>query len=240
MAERERDSTVLVPVNAADTEALPAGLVELLCLLRVVVLGYYPVPDQASPEQIRDSHEAEASAVVEDAVAMFADRGADVESVLMFTHDKSETIDSIALEHEVDAVLTPGTIVNGVEDILVALRGDENLEGIVSFVADLMREGDARATLYNVAGSDDDASRGELLLRGVCDRLEEDGVDRDRVEWELDRADSPSEAILGTAADYDVLVVGESEPSLRERIFGPITGKVVDRTDRPVLVVRDR
>ena len=82
MAECERDSTVLVPVNAADTEGLPAGLVELLRLLRVVVLGYYPVPDQSSPEQIRDSHEAEASAVIEDAVTIFADRGADVESML--------------------------------------------------------------------------------------------------------------------------------------------------------------
>ena len=240
MAECERDSTVLIPVNAADTEELPAGLVELLRLLRVVVLGYYPVPDQSSPEQIRDSHEAEASAVIEDAVTIFADRGADVESMLMFTHDRSGTIDSVALEYDVDAVLTPGTIANGVEDILVALRSEKNLEGIVSFVADLMREGNARATLYNVAESDNDASRGEMLLRGVCDRLEEDGVNRDSIEWELDQADSPSEAILGTATDYDVLVVGEFEPSLRERIFGPTTGQVVDRTDRPVLVVRDR
>jgi len=78
-----------------------------------------------------------------------------------------------------------------------------------------------------------------MLLRGVCDRLEEDGVDRDRVAWRLEQGDSPSDAIVAAAEEYDVLVLGESEPSLRERIFGPTTGRVVDRVSRPVFVVRD-
>jgi len=106
-------------------------------------------------------------------------------------------------------------------------------------VTDLMRESDATATLYNVAESDDEASRGELLLRGARDRLTENGVDPDRVEWQLDRGGSPGDAIVAAAQEYDMLVVGESEPSLRERIFGQVTGRIVERVDRPALVVRD-
>jgi len=230
-------STVLIPINAAAPEKLPVALVELLGLLRVVVVGYYPVPAQASPEQLRADHEAEAAAVVDEAAAQFADR-TEVDSVVVFTHDRAETVDHIAIEYDADAVLTPGDCDETLTRVLVPVRGDENLDGIVSFVADLMRESDAEATLYNVA-DDDEAAHGELLLRGVCDRLEEEGVDRDRIEWRVDRSGSPSDLIVAAAADHDMLVVGESEPSLRERIFGATTGQVVNRVDRPVLVVRD-
>jgi len=243
MADRGPDddggSTVLIPINAAEAENLPVALVELLAPLRVVVLGYYPVPDQASPDQLRSTHEDEATAATEDAVAQFADRGAAVESVVVFTHDRSETVDHIAIDYDVDAVLTPGDCNEKLTRVLVALRGDENLDGIISFLTDLVRERDTTATLYNVAKSDDEASRGELLLRGACDRLAENGVDPDRVQWQLDRGSPPEEGIVAAAEEYDMLVVGESEPSLRERIFGRTTGRVVDRVTRPVLVVRD-
>ncbi len=238
-ATGDHEPTVLIPVDADGGDDLPVGLVELLSLFRVVVLGYYLVPDQATPEQLREDHEAEATARIDDAAARFADRGADVESVVVFTHDRSGTVDHVAADYGVDAVLTPGECGEHLETVFVPLRGDENLESIVSFVSDLAREADTEVTLFNVADSEDEASRGELLLRGVCDRLEEDGIDRDRVAWRLEQGDSPSDAIVAAAEDYDVLVVGESEPSLRERIFGSTTGRVVDRVDRPVLVVRD-
>jgi len=235
----DHEPTVLIPVDADGGDDLPVGLVELLTPFRVVVLGYYLVPDQATPEQVRDDHEAAATARIEEAAARFADRGADAESVVVFTHDRSETVDRAAADYGVDAVLTPGECGEHLETVFVPLRGDENLESIVSFVSDLARAGDAEVTLFNVADSGDGASRGEMLLRGVCDRLEEDGVDRDRVAWRLEQGDSPSDAIVAAAEEYDVLVLGESEPSLRERIFGPTAGRVVDRVSRPVLVVRD-
>lgn len=232
-------TTVLVPIDAADPEAVPVALVDLLATFRVVVLGYYPVPAQAVPEQLRADHEAEATAVVDDVAARFADRGCEVESVVVFTHDRTETIDHVALSHDADAVLTPGACGDELGSVLVPLRGEENLDRIVSFAAALLRATDADLTLYNVAAAEDDAAHGELLLRGARDRLGEEGLDRDRVEWRLDSGGSPSDSIVAAAADYDVLVVGESEPSLRERIFGATTGRIVDRVDRPVLVVRD-
>jgi len=238
-ADHGRESTVLIPVDAADPDTLPVGLVDVLSPLHVVVLGYYLVPSQASPEQLRADNDEQATAATEAAASQFADRGAAVDSVVVFTHDHAETIDHIAAEYGVDAVLTPGDSDEGLTRLLVPVRGDENLERIISVVADLIAESDATATLYNVAESDEAASHGEFLLRGACDRLAEIGIDPDRVDWQVDQRGSPGDAIVETAKGYDMLVVGESEPSLRERIFGRMTGQLVDRVRRPVLVVRD-
>jgi nucleotide-binding universal stress UspA family protein len=235
----DESSTVLIPIDAAETEDLPTALVGTLAPLQIVVLGYYPVPSQAAPEQVRSNRGDEATAAVEDAVSQFADRGAEVESVVVFTHNKDETVDRIAAEYDVDAVLTPGDYAEELTRVLVPMRGDEDLDRIISFIIDLMRQSDITVTLYNLAESDEEASRGELLLRGARDQLAENGVDPERVEWQVDRGDSPADAIVATAQEHDVLIVGESQPSLRERILGRTTGRVIGRVDQPVLAVRD-
>jgi nucleotide-binding universal stress UspA family protein len=233
------NSTVLLPVNAAEAEDIPVALAETLAPLRIVVLGYYPVPDQAAPEQVRSDHEDEATAATEDAVSLFADRGTDVESAVVFTHDRDETVDRIAAEYDIDAVLTPGGYPEKLSHVLIAIRGDEDLDKLTTFIIDLMRQSGATATLYNVAESDEEASRGELLLRGARDRLAENGVDPDRVGWQVDSEDSPADAIVTAAREYDALIIGESQPSLRERILGRTAGRVIGKVDQPVLAVRD-
>jgi len=239
MSDSPERSTVLVPINAAEAETPPVALVELLRPLRLVLLGYYPVPDQAGSEQLRTEHGAEATEVVANVTAQFADYGADVESVVVFTKDRSETIDRVCDEYDVDAVLTAGSVGETLEQVLVPIRGDETLDRIVEFVGDLLRESAATATLYNVADNEDAAARAELVLRGACDRLAEGGIDPNRIDWRQERAESPDDAIVDAAALYDLLVVGESEPSLKDRILGNVTSNVIKRTTNPVLVVRN-
>jgi len=72
MSDLLEDTTVLVPMNAADPVEPPPALVELLHPHRVVVLGYYPVPDQASPEQLQAEHGETAAETVENAAEHFA------------------------------------------------------------------------------------------------------------------------------------------------------------------------
>lgn len=239
MTERIGGSTVLIPLNAAEAEEPPLELIELLHPLRLVVLGYYPVPDQTSPEQLREEYETEATEAVMTVTERFADKGADVQSVVVFTRDRSETINRVAAEHEVDAVLTAGSIGETLDRVFVPLRGDENLEGIVNFVGDLLLESDSNATLFNVAETDEAESQGEFLLRGAVDRLEEHGLDPERLEWKQERSDSPGAAIVAAAEPYDLLVVGESEPSLKDRVLGAVTTSVIDKVSHPVLVVRN-
>lgn len=239
MRDALADPTIVVPVNAADPTEPPPALVELLHPLRLVVLGYYPVPDQASPEQLREEYEGEATDAVEEVASHFTGRGGDVESVVVFTRDRSKTIDRIAEEYGADAVLTSGSIGETLDRVLVPLKGDANIERIVQFVGDLLENSHASVTIYHVADSEENESHGEFLLRGACDRLREDGLDPDRIDWKQTRSQSPSKAIVSAAEEYDMLVVGESEPTLRDRILGVVTSEVIEESSHPVLVVRN-
>ncbi len=232
------EATILVPVNAKEPGEPSSSLIELLGPHTVVVLGYYPVPDQSTTDQLRSQFGEEVTAEIADIASQFEGEGGTVESVVVFTRDRNETIDRVAAEYEADAVLTTGIVDESLDTVLVPLRGDQNLGRIVAFVSLLARNRDTNVTLFNVASSDEDASPGEFILRGASDRLEEDGVDPAHIEWNQVIGDSPSDEIIKTAESYDMLVVGESEPTLRERILGDVTNAIIRQSPRPVLVVR--
>ncbi len=238
MSQRVSEATIVVPIDVSDPTEPSAGLVELLHPHAVVVLGHYPVPDQSSAEQLRSQFGADAETTLDEITAQFSAAGANAESVLVFTKDRSQTIDRIAREYEADAVLTADPIDDQLDRILVPMRGDETLDRILDFVATLLAESDTTATFFNVAASADDASRGELIVRGACDRLEESGIEPERLDWAQERSESASGAIVAAADAFDLLVVGETEPSLRERILGTVTNTVIENSPRPVLIVR--
>lgn len=232
------EATILVPVNAKEPGTPSPSLIKLLGPHSVIVLGYYPVPDQSSTDQLRSQFGEEVTAEVAEIASQFEGEGGSVESVVVFTRDRNETIDNIAAEYEADAVLTTGIVSESLDTILVPLRGDQNLGRIVAFISLLARNRDTNVTLFNVAESEADAPEGEFILRGASDRLEEDGIDPEHIEWKQVIGDSPSTEIIDAAGEYDLLVVGESEPSLRERILGAVTNEVIRQSPRPVLVVR--
>lgn len=232
------DSTILVPIDVSTAGPADTVLPRLLRPVDVVVLGYYPVPKQTAPAHLRDEHESDAAARLEAVVAEFASSDHEVEGVLVFTKDREETIDRVADQHDCDAVLVPGET-DTVERILVPLRGDVNLDRIVSLVGDLARASDASVTLFHSVAEDTDPSQGEFILRGAADRLSEEGVDRDRVDWKLSEGGTPRRQIIELAADYDLLILGESEPSLRDRIIGTVLTPILDEIDKPAIVVRD-
>lgn len=232
------DSTVLVPVDVSVSEPPDPGLLDLLEPVNVVVLGYYPVPKQTAPAHLRDDHESEAAARLEEAVTEFARADHEVEGVLVFTKDREDSIDRVAIQHDCDAVLLPDDI-GTVERILVPLRGDVNLERIVSLVAALAGASDAMVTLFHSVAEETDPSQGEFMLRGAADRLAEEGVDADRIDWQLSESGSPRRTIVELAAEYDLLVLGETEPSLRDRIFGAVLTPILDEVETATIVVRD-
>lgn len=240
MSQNESETIILVPVDTSDPGEQSAALIDLLSPHSVVILGYYPVPDQSASEQLRSQFGEEAESELVDITDRFAEAGADTESVLVFTKDRSKSIDRVAEEYAVDAVLTIEPLGETLEDILVPIRGDENLDQILDFLGTLLCESEANATIFNVAETDDEASQGELIVRGAIDRLEERGIDPDRVDWQQERDDSPAATIIEAAERFDLLVVGESEPSLTERILGKVTNRILDESPRPVLIVRNR
>lgn len=232
------DSTILVPVDVSVTEPPDRAILDLLRPVNVVVLGYYPVPDQTAPAHLKQDHESEAVARLEEIATEFASTDHEVETVLVFTKDQQDTIDRVAEQHDCDAVLVPGES-GPVERILVPLRGDVNLARIVSLVGDLVRASDAAVTLFHSVAEGTDPSQGEFILRGAADRLSEEGVDRDRVDWELSHGGDPKSEIVDLAKEYDLLILGETEPSLRDRIIGTVLTPILDEITKPAIIVRD-
>jgi nucleotide-binding universal stress UspA family protein len=74
---------------------------------------------------------------------------------------------------------------------------------------------------------------------GAADRLVEHGVDRDRIDWQLSEEGDPRTDIVERGAEYDLVVLGETEPSLRERIIGDVLSGIVEGIEVPTLIVRD-
>lgn len=241
MTENVYDPTILVPIDASDPTEPSQALVDLLGPHQLVILGYYPVPDQTATEQARSQFGEKATEAIERISDHFPKRDPGRETVLIFTHDRSKTIDNVAADYDVDAVLTAGHVGETLDRILVPLRGDDNLDRILGFVGVLLRKSDATATVFHVTESDEEASRSELLVRGACDRLEdEEGIEGSRIDWRQERDSSPTNALIEAAEAYDLLVVGESKPSLTDRILGDVSDQVIDRSDDPLLIVRER
>jgi nucleotide-binding universal stress UspA family protein len=232
------DSTILVPVDVSITEPPDQVILDLLKPVNLVVLGYYPVPKQTAPAHLKEDHEAEAAERLESIVSRFARGDHEVEDVLVFTKDRQDTIDRIAEQHDCDAVFVPGKT-DTIDRILVPLRGDVNLERIVSLVGELVRASDATVTLFHSVPEGTDPSQGEFILRGAADRLAEDGVDRDRIDWQLSEGGSAKREIIDLVADYDFVVLGEAEPSLRDRIFGAVLTPILEEIEKPAIIVRD-
>jgi len=228
------DLTILVPVDVSEPEPPALEVLDVLRPFEVVLLGYFPVPDQAEPALIKHEYEAEAAERLDE---ICADRS-DVTEVLVFTHDREATIDRVADEYGCDAVLTGGDT-DRIDRILVPIRGEANLERIVSVVAGLLGRSDATATFFHSVAEDGEPSRGEFLLRGTVERLTEYGIEEDRVGWELAEGGEPHRDIVALSDGYDIVVLGETEPSLRERIIGDVLSRIIDGIEVPALIVRD-
>jgi nucleotide-binding universal stress UspA family protein len=217
-------STVLVPVDVSADETPHGEALGLLRSAEVVLLGYYPVPDQAAPAQVKHQHESEAERRLSEVAEEVDAAAGNLTEVLVFTHDRQETVDRIADEYGCDAVLTVGEA-GAVERILVPLRGRENLDRILGLAADLLRDNDASVTLFH---SLDDAA----------ERLTDAGIAAERISRRVSEGkDTPAE-VAEMGEGFDVLVLGETEPSLRERILGAVPTQIIDETEGSVFVVR--
>jgi len=231
------DPTILVPIDASNPEEPPLELVDVLRPLRIVVLGYYPVPDQAAPNQIRDAYEQEATDALETSVRQFVDAGADIDSVLVFTRDRVQSTDRVANEYDCDAVLVPGHV-ERLDRVLVSLKDEQNMFRVLEVVGLLMEAGAPEVTLYHAESIEKGSAKSELYLRGATDWLVERGLDRERITWREPTAETQQSALLDLADEHDFVVMGESEPGVRERVLGDVPNRVRDRTNKPVLIIR--
>ena len=225
---------ILVPVDISRKELPEFDFLDFLQPFEVILLGYFPVPEQADPALIKHEYEAKAESRLDE----IAESRAETTEVLVFTHDREATIDRVAEQYDCDAVLTAGEM-DQIGRILVPLRGELNLERIISVVAELLRCSHATATIFHSISEDADPDQVESLLQGTVDRVAEFGVQNERIDWKIAENGGPDRDIVSLAEEYDIIVLGETEPSLRERIIGDVLSRIIDEIAIPALIVRD-
>lgn len=228
---------VLVTFELPDADPLSAVLVNTLTTAEVVVLGHWGLPEQTPTSAARDQFESDAQAELDNLVAPFEKASVPVSTRLVFGKARNKTIDRVAIEEDCDVILTPGQI-DAVERLFVPLRGEKNFDRILSFVGELLETTDATVTLFHT-GDESDQRSGEAILTDATSRLVEGGVDSDRISRQLSSDDDVGRSIVDIGAEYDLIVLGETEPSLRDRIFGTVPAQVTADTDDPAFVVRN-
>jgi nucleotide-binding universal stress UspA family protein len=228
---------VLVPFELPDSDPISPAIVETLASTEVVALGHYGLPEQTPPWAARDQYEEQAQAELEELSRPFESAGMSVKTRLVFGKDRDKTINRVAVEEDCDVVLTPGRA-ETIERIAVPLRGEENVDRIISFVGELLAATDASVTLFHTSDASDRLP-GEEILANATDRIVEAGVDPDRISRQLSDDEDVGRSIVELGADFDLLVLGETEPSLRDRIFGTVPAQVTADTENPAFVIRN-
>jgi nucleotide-binding universal stress UspA family protein len=228
---------ILVPFELPDADEVPSALIDTLATMEVVLLGHYNLPEQTPPSVARDQFADDAQAELNDIAQRFEDIGVSVTTRLVFGKAREKTINRVAPEEDCDVILTPGDA-DAIAEVLVPLRGEANFDRILSFVGELLTATGASVTLFHT-GEESDRLPGKKILADATDRLVEAGVEPDRISQQLSAADDVERSIVGLGDTFDLLVLGETEPSLRDRIFGSRPAQVTAGTDDPAFVVRN-
>lgn len=227
---------VLVPVAVLKGQQVAEPLVDFLAAAEVVLLGYHQLPEQTPAEQASMQYEERAQDAVDGIAEIFEQAGREVETRVVFTHDRDQTIDRVADEVGATATLLPNPA-GEIEDILVPLRGAVDVDRMADLVATLLEERPGTVTLLGLSAEGGEFS-GEQAVAEARATLLERGLDPDRVRTDTTVSDMAVQTIVERSTDYDVIVMGEGGPSLLTALFGDTAERVAEESLGPVLVVR--
>jgi nucleotide-binding universal stress UspA family protein len=223
---------VLVPLAILDGETVSPGLVDLLGTVNVTVLGYHVLPEQTPPDQARQQYEERANAALTDVTDEFDAAGGDAYHRLVFTHDRSQTVERVADEVEADAIgVTAAT--GPVERLLISVTDEVAVDRVVPFVVALVGDRAIDVTVFAAVEEGGEADAREQLDDAAA-RLDEAGID---VTTDLATGNA-SDALVDAAVGHGAVVMGERAPSLQSFLFGEEAERVASETVGPVLVVR--
>lgn len=228
---------VLVPVRILEGESIPSALVETLARVPVVVLGYHVVPDQTAPGQARMQFEERAQAELDALRESFVAAGGEAETRLVFTHDATQTIERVAVETGAGSILLSNPAPT-VERVLVGVATAISLDRIADATAALVADTDLPVTVYHAADSEDGREEGNRLTADFAAKLVDRGVAGSAITERSDVSETPVRDVAGLAAEFDLVVVGESEPELLDRVFGDRPERIAEESLTPTLVVR--
>ena len=230
---------ILVPIEMPNGEEFTEGLIESLSSLKVVILGYYTVPDQTALEQAKEQFEEEFQDKMDNISKSFEEKDISFDKRLIFTHNFVNTINEVISEEGCD-----GTLINGlcgtVDDILVPVKDSKLIDELVDFVAMASLKKPQNIHLYHISKSESETEDADLMLEGVKSSLSKKDINEDVITSETEVSGDIVEGIISKSEDFDLVIMGETDPSIEEIFKGKISEKVVKKTNKPVILVRKK
>lgn len=225
---------ILVPVEVLEGQTVSDSLVSFLAPAEIVLLGYHVIPEQTPAEQASMQWEERAQAAVEDIAGTFREAGREVETRVVFTHDRDKTLDRVARELGATAVLLPNPA-GDISEVLVPLRGAVDVDRLADLVATLVGE-EGTVTLWDLTGEE----TGTELLDDATAQLQDRGLSSEQVLVETGAGDQSVHGIVDRSDAFDIVVMGEGEETLLTTVFGETSERIAEGAVAPVLVVRRR
>ncbi|MGM0605322.1 MAG: universal stress protein [Halobacteriota archaeon] len=166
----ESDVRVLVPIAILEGEAIPESVIDILGSVDVVLLGYHVIPDQTATAQAHEQFQEKANAELREWADQFETGDGDVETHLVFTHDRDQTIERIAVETETDSILRLNPA-PAIDRVLIPIRGEINLDRICEIAARVTADTDTELVVFHAAADegtreDKDAQEGRDSQEG--------------------------------------------------------------------------
>lgn len=134
-----------------------------------------------------------------------------------------------------------GREADGVASVLLPVAGGPHIEAGARAAAAIAAQNDARVVVLSVATAEyGGGAAAEAVAAGREAVASVPGVDPP-VETATVESPDVSVAILEAAPDHDVIVMGATRQGwLRRRLAGTVPRRVVEETDRTVILARDR
>lgn len=231
------ETQVLVPIALPEPEPLSPWLRSFLDSVRVHLLACYSIPEQTSPEQARDQFGDAASETLEDVADEFREFSSDIESSLVFTHDIVHTVERVADERDVDAIVRPREVAR-IRSVLAVVTRTIDYDRFVKCVSSLTAHDIERLKVVQVGSEGEDPDEQDLMLDGIASRLTERGVAEEIIETESLATANQTDEVIAMAEGFDVVIVAERKPTLTGRLAGTIAERVFRESSAPVVLVR--
>lgn len=232
-----RPQTVVIPIEFPDPDPLPPTFIDVTTSCRVILLGVYELPDEVDDEG-RHRREIEAKNTLYSLASNFVREGETAEVELVMGQELADVPSAVAEERDADALLLPNPIVT-LGRVLVPIRDRKFAEPVVEFVSTLEESGLIHTSLLHVAEDDDAVEGAEQFLSEVENSLVEAGYPSTGIDTEVVVSDDPSFAVSSAANGYDLIIMGETQDTGYERVFGEMYESVAEQTNLPIIVVRE-
>ncbi len=231
--------SVLVFVEFPDPEVPTRGFLNNFKYPDAEVVGFYHLDDDGSADEARAAHGDEFTAELEEIAERFERVGVRTEHHLVFEQDRFAARQRIVERENVDAVLLPGAA-NTLGKVLVASRNLRNADEKVPLLDIIDQDDLISIDLIHIADPDDPDGRveGERILKETASTLVDAGFPAVKIGRTVRTGTDVAFELSQAARGYDLIVLGETERDIGDRIFGPIGEYIVGEQNVPVLILR--